>query len=53
MTAMRSLGDARRRRPGRAPAPAFKAADLPVDGTVPVEPTGFAPARPARRKNKT
>lgn len=40
---------------GPAPAPAFKAADLPVDGTVPVEPTGFAPvqARSSRRKNKS
>jgi amino-acid N-acetyltransferase len=40
---------------GPAPAPAFKAADLPADGTVPVEPTGFAPVRdrPKRRKTKT
>ena len=35
---------------GVPPAPAFKAADLPSDGTVPIEPEGFAPVR-AKRKS--
>jgi amino-acid N-acetyltransferase len=30
---------------GPVPAPAFKTADLPANGTVPTEPEGFAPAR--------
>jgi amino-acid N-acetyltransferase len=34
---------------GVTPPPAFKAADLPSDGTVPVEPEGFAPVPPKRK----
>jgi amino-acid N-acetyltransferase len=36
---------------GVPPAPAFKAADLPSDGTVPIEPEGFAPVRSKRKSS--
>ena len=36
--------------PGPVPAPAFQTGDLPADGTVPVEPEGFAPAKKNKKK---
>jgi amino-acid N-acetyltransferase len=43
-------GDRHGERSGRCPpAPAFKAADLPSDGTVPIEPEGFAPVLSKRK----
>ncbi|MBK8870281.1 MAG: N-acetyltransferase [Elusimicrobia bacterium] len=38
---------------GVPPAPAFKAGDLPSDGTVPVEPEGFAPVKSSSEKRRS